>query len=518
MSKTLKSTFLFSGFVLLAQAFGLIRDLFLIRHFGAGPILDTYYLAFKIPDLMNVFYSVFLGSVIFIPLLTKVQNDNGIDGMRKEVSKVGSLVAILVTVIATLLYIGMPILAKVLAPTWGYEQLNLLISISRILLIAQLFFPIGILAGAIGMVWGKPLGMAISGLIYNIFILFGAIFLTPFFGIYGVVYGIIVGAICFALVQIFPDEVRNILFHFKFEFKIDEWVSFIKQNLGRFFTVLINQAFYIVILSIAAAAGQGSVTIFNNAFNIYMAIFFIMGASFSTAIMPHNARLHVEGKVEELKAGLHMSMIYMFSVSIFIALFCFIFSQNIIEIIYYFSKLSEIEILKMSSVFALLSLCIPLLNLSEIARKYMYASNLIKYSVINVGTFLVFLIIFNKLFLTLGFDNLIALALAFFTSNIIALVVTLLFLNYLQRLHVTFILKNIYKTFFVFIFAILIYIFSYPYILDALLSLISYKIISLLIQVLYLFIIYIFLIFLFNDKISKDIWRQVLNFVRNLIS
>jgi putative peptidoglycan lipid II flippase len=206
-NKILKHTLLFSSFVLLAQIFGLVRDLYLVKIFGVGQILDTYYLAFKIPDLMNVFYSVFLGSVIFIPLLTKVKTEYekkgevGSVGILKEVNKIGSLVLILVTFIAVLLFISMPYLSKLLAPTWDFEQLKLLTDISRTLLLAQFFFPVGILAGAIGMVHFKPLGSAIAGFTYNIFILIFSFLLAPVFGIYGVVYAVILSAFLFMCVQ-----------------------------------------------------------------------------------------------------------------------------------------------------------------------------------------------------------------------------------------------------------------------------------------------------------------------------
>lgn len=512
-SKVIKSTLLFSGFVFIAQIIGLVRDLYLVRFFGLGSILDTYYLAFKIPDLMNVFYSVFLGSVIFIPLLTKTLHENGESGLQREVNKVGSLVFALVATVAVILFLIMPYLAQLLAPTWQQDQLDLLIFISRVLLLAQLFFPIGILAGAIGMVQDKPFGMAISGAVYNIFILLGAFFLTPYFGIYGVVYGVILGAVFFALVQIFPKKVRGHFAAFSFQIEFLEWWQFVKQNLGRFFTVLLNQTFYIVILSFAAASGTGGVTIFNNAFNIYMAIFFIMGASFSTALIPHNSKLHVEGKHEELKNSLHTSIIYMFSVSVFFALFCVIFSRNIIEILYYFSNLSQIEISQMANVFIVLAMCLPLLNLSEILRKYMYASDLIKYSVVNVASFLLFLVLFNNFFLYLNIANLLALSWAFFFGNISALVLTLLLLSYLGRLSLIFVLKNIYKSLLVFIFTFFAYLFTYLYIYKFITDISFHYFFILILSGVYLFIIYIFFMFLFNDQISKSLWKKIVSYV-----
>jgi putative peptidoglycan lipid II flippase len=201
-NKIFKHTILFSAFVLLAQVFGLLRDLYLAKVFGVGQILDTYYLAFKIPDFLNVFYSVFLGSVIFIPLLTKLKHNGGEGQMQKKINSVGSLVLFSLVFVFIVLEIFMPQFTRLLAPTWSDADLALLTQLSRILLVAQFFFPIGILGGAIGMVYSKPFGMAVSGFIYNFGILLGALLLVPFFGIYGLAYSVIFGAILFMSVQV----------------------------------------------------------------------------------------------------------------------------------------------------------------------------------------------------------------------------------------------------------------------------------------------------------------------------
>jgi putative peptidoglycan lipid II flippase len=228
----LKHTMLFSFFVLFAQALGLVRDLYLAKVFGVGQVLDTYYLAFKIPDFLNVFYSVFLGSVVFIPLLTKLKNTNytnasqtsgddiqkiqkGEELMQGKINSVGSLVMFSLVLVFLILEIFMPQLTKLLAPTWTEEGRVLLTSLSRILLVAQFFFPVGILGGSVGMVYGKPFGMAVSGFIYNFGILLGAIVLVPFLGIYGLAVSVILGAILFMLVQVWNAEPLRFLKNFR---------------------------------------------------------------------------------------------------------------------------------------------------------------------------------------------------------------------------------------------------------------------------------------------------------------
>ncbi len=447
--KLLQHTILFSLFVLLAQVFGLVRDLYLVRYFGVGPILDTYYLAFKIPDFLNVFYSVFLGSVIFIPLLTQARHEKGDEGVVENIQKVGSMVLVFVLSISCLLYLVMPYLSSLLAPTWGVEQLALLTKISRTLLLAQLFFPLGILAGSLGMVYEKPLGMAGAGAVYNIVILFFAIVLAPMFGIFGVVYGVIIGSCMFTLMQIHPKVVREKLGQFKFIFAVSDWVFFFKRNFGRFISVLLNQTFWLSVLALASLAGVGAVTIFQNSFNIYLAIFFIVGASFSTAMMPTSSKLHIEGNHDELRETLLNSLVYMFAVSVFIATGAFFFAYEIISIVYYFSHLRDVDLHKMSSVFALLTLSIPLINTLEISRKYMYTTNMIGSS---VAIMLVFLpTMFAAFFIQnlypsfFGTQKLIYLSVSILIANLFAVIAVLILLQFQKRLDIKKVLQNVYK-------------------------------------------------------------------------
>jgi putative peptidoglycan lipid II flippase len=72
-----RASAVFGIITILTQVLGVVRDVLLARFVGVGPVLDVYYMAFKIPDLLNGFYIIFLGSVIFIPIITKARKSGG---------------------------------------------------------------------------------------------------------------------------------------------------------------------------------------------------------------------------------------------------------------------------------------------------------------------------------------------------------------------------------------------------------------------------------------------------------
>lgn len=389
-----KHTLLFSAFVLLAQVFGLVRDLYLAKVFGVGLVLDTYYLAFKIPDFLNVFYSVFLGSVIFIPLLTKLKHNGGEVEMQKKINSVGSLVLFSLVFVFIVLEIFMPQLTKLLAPSWSAADRVLLTDLSRILLVAQFLFPIGILGGAIGMVYNKPFGMAVSGFIYNFGIMVGAFLLVPFFGIYGLAFSVIFGAILFMLVQITNEKSFEFLKSFKITINVHEWLVFVKENLGRLAAVFAYQMYGIIILSIASFSGPGGVSAFSIAYNLYLAAFFVMGASFSTVLMPRISDTHVKGEKDLQKKNLRKSLMVMFLLSVLASAILFFASLLIVKILYYYSNLPTEQEVYIARLLTMLSISLPFFNALEILRKYFYSTEQILlaslqtiFLVVGVGIF-----------------------------------------------------------------------------------------------------------------------------------
>lgn len=495
----LKSTILFSLFVFLAQILGLLRDLYLTRIFGVSQTLDIYYMAFKIPDFLNVFYGVFLGSVVFIPLLAATKSK---EEKIEKVNSVGSMVFLFVVLVGLLLFIFMPILVNFLVPAWSEEQKNLLLNLSRILLIAQFFFPIGILAGSLAMIYERPFFMAVSGFVYNLFILLGAIFLAPFFGIYGVIFGIILGAFMFSLVQILPKEVREILFQFKFEFNLSEWKKFFKNNIGRFVAVFAYQLFGVLLLYIAAFAGAGGVSAFSISYNIFLALFFVLGASLSTAAMPNISKLHIEGKHEKQKENLNNSLIYMAFVGVFISLFGYIFAQDIVKILYYFSNISAEKEILIGNILALLILALPFFNLLEIVRKYFYSTNQIKMASIMTILLLFSVIIssfvLNKIFLL---PVLQTLAFSILFANIFCLIFVFLFLEKNKQINLKNILGQIYKVFLNSLFSF----FAFILIQKNIANIFGNYFLETFLKCLVLLFIFIFFVFVLNDKVGKNI-------------
>ena len=65
-----EAAYVLAGFSVLSQVLGLLRDRTFAHLFGAGPTLDAYFAAFRIPDLLFAFLTLFVSTFALIPLLS----------------------------------------------------------------------------------------------------------------------------------------------------------------------------------------------------------------------------------------------------------------------------------------------------------------------------------------------------------------------------------------------------------------------------------------------------------------
>ena len=103
MSRSLlKSTSVVSGLTLASRVLGLVREITLARAFGAGPLLDAFFIALMLPNLGRRIFAEGAFSQAFVPVFTETRTQQSHDEVRDLTAVVmGTLGAILslVTVI-----------------------------------------------------------------------------------------------------------------------------------------------------------------------------------------------------------------------------------------------------------------------------------------------------------------------------------------------------------------------------------------------------------------------------------
>jgi len=282
-----------AAYVLALFAFGsqilaIVRDRMLAHIFGAGPELDLYYIAFRIPDLLFVLFASVLSVYVLLPF---VERATITDAKRSILSQVFTLFLLVYTGLAVVLAALAPWYVPYIFPGYAADATMLTILI-QILLLQPLLLGISSICGVVTQMHHRFVLYAISPLLYNVGIIFGLVALYPIFGLPGLVSGVVIGALGHVLVQV-PYVLKS-QFSFTATFTFD-W-GLIRQMLfvalPRALTLSLNQLVLLLFISIATTLTVGSVSVFQFAFNIQSVPLAIIGMSYSVAAFPTLSHLH----------------------------------------------------------------------------------------------------------------------------------------------------------------------------------------------------------------------------------
>lgn len=286
---TITSAAIILGAASFASRFiGIIRDRVLAHNFGAGDVLDAYYTAFKIPDLIYILLVSGALSVGLIPIFTKVfhKNENDKTEAWNLISNITNISGIIITILSLILIIFTPKLIPFIAPGFTGEKLDLTIIMTRIMFLSPLFLGMSAIVGGVLQSLKNFFIYSLSPIFYNIGIIFGAIFLVPIIGNIGLAWGVIIGSILHLVVQL-PTFFKT-GFHYSkiLNFKDKNIIQIAKLMVPRIMALSALQINLIITTAIASTLTAGSVTIFNYANNLQSFPVGIVGISFAVAAFP----------------------------------------------------------------------------------------------------------------------------------------------------------------------------------------------------------------------------------------
>lgn len=286
-----------------SRLIGIIRDRIFAHMFGAGPELDVYYAAFRIPDLVYNLVIVGALSAGFIPVFTKLLNKDKKDAWLIT-NGIINILGLIIIALTFILYFFAPQIMSVLVPGFTSAQLETTIMLTRIMFLSPIILGLSSIVSGVLQSFKCFLIYALTPILYNIGIIFGAIFLVPNYGLKGLAYGVIIGALLHLTIQL-PTFFK---YGFKYKFVLPFKNIHIKEILGtmlpRTLGLATTQLNLIAITMLASTIGVGSVAVFNLANNIQHFPIGIIGISFAIAAFPTLSALAGDNKINDLIANL----------------------------------------------------------------------------------------------------------------------------------------------------------------------------------------------------------------------
>ncbi|MBT5337728.1 murein biosynthesis integral membrane protein MurJ [Candidatus Falkowbacteria bacterium] len=277
---------------LLSRILGLVRDRILAGQFGAGNELDVYYAAFRVPDL--VYNLIVLGALSagFIPIFIGLIKDE--EKVSYKVNQVAwDLVNNILNILALFLFgaclilaVFSPWLVPIITPGFSGEKLQLTIGLTRLMFFSPILLGLSGVFGGVLQSFKRFIVFSLAPVMYNLGIIFGALFLVEDFGIYGLAIGVIIGAVLHLLIQI-PTVFRlGFVYRPIIRFKDSNFLKIIRMMGPRILGLASTQVNLIVFTIFASTLAAGSLTVFNLASNLQSLPIGLFGVSFAIAAFP----------------------------------------------------------------------------------------------------------------------------------------------------------------------------------------------------------------------------------------
>ncbi len=284
-SKIGEAAIVLAFFTLLSQFLGIFRDRFLAGNIGTGELLDVYYAAFRVPDLLFTLGASLVSVSILMPYFAKKLQDSR-DEAQTFLNNIFTTFFLFIVLMSLIAFALMPYFLGILFPGFEGEVLNQTILLSRAMLLSPILLGISNLFATITQAFKKFFVYALAPVFYNIGIIIGIVGFYPLFGALGLAYGVILGALLHMLIQL-PVVVRQ-GFLPKLSFSI-VWSNIrdvVSHSLPRTITLSLSKIVFLIFVSIASTLVVGTISVFNLSYNLQSVPLAIIGVSYSVAAFP----------------------------------------------------------------------------------------------------------------------------------------------------------------------------------------------------------------------------------------
>lgn len=326
-----EAAYLLAIFALLSQILALLRDHVLASAFGVGHTLDIYYSSFEIPDFIFATVGSIVSISVLVPFITS-RLEKSTEETKYFINTIFSFFSLLIVGASIVAFFLMPFLAPHIFP--GITDKTTLIHMARILLLSPIFLGLSNFLASITQVGKRFLVYALCPLVYNLGIIFGAIFLYPIFGIYGLAYGVIFGTVMHLGIQL-PFVVKSGLFRawpFHFDWPLIKNIFLI--SIPRTITLAMTQITVLALVGMASLMTAGSISIFNFSNNLEGVPLSIIGVSYSLAAFPTLSRFITTNQKDQFLSHISAALRHTIFWSIPISVVFIVLRAQIVRVIY----------------------------------------------------------------------------------------------------------------------------------------------------------------------------------------
>jgi putative peptidoglycan lipid II flippase len=180
----IKSTSAVGSMTLLSRISGLAREIVFARLFGAGPFMDAFFFAFKLPNLLRRFFAEGAFSQAFVPVIAEFRATRSAEEARELIAKVSGTLALTLFFVSLIGVAVAPLLVLIFGTgfTTSGGPADLATAMLRFTFPYIFFISLTAMAGGVLNTYGRFAVPAFTPVLLNLVLIAAAIWLSPMLG------------------------------------------------------------------------------------------------------------------------------------------------------------------------------------------------------------------------------------------------------------------------------------------------------------------------------------------------
>jgi putative peptidoglycan lipid II flippase len=166
---------------LVSRISGLAREVIFARFLGAGPLMDAFFFAFKLPNLLRRFFAEGAFSQAFVPVIAEFRATRSAEESQALIAKVAGTLAATLFVVSLIGVLAAPVLVLIFGTGFATEggPADLATAMLRFTFPYIFFISLTAMAGSVLNTYGRFAVPAFTPVLLNVVLIAAAIWLAP---------------------------------------------------------------------------------------------------------------------------------------------------------------------------------------------------------------------------------------------------------------------------------------------------------------------------------------------------
>ncbi len=367
---------------LLSRITGLARESIKAVGFGAGPAMDAFEAAFRLPNLLRRLFAEGAFSQAFVPIVAEYHRRRGEEATQGLVARVAGLLALILLGVSVAGVIAAPWLVYVLAggfaKTPGKVELTALMI--RIMFPYILFISLTSLGAGVLNVYRRFAVPAFTPVLLNLAVIGAAVFLAPYFDppVVALAWGVAIGGIAQLAFQLYPLARIGMLAWPRVDWR-DEGVRRVLRAMGpAVIGVSAAQISALINTQFAAWLGDGRISWITYADRLMEFPSALLGVALGTVLLPSLAKHHSDANPQEYSALLDWGLRLALLLALPAAVALWLLALPMISTLYQYGRFSVNDALQTRDALLGYSIGLPGIILIKILAPGFYARQMLR--------------------------------------------------------------------------------------------------------------------------------------------